>query len=68
MPLTLERTLREIRRRTRVVGALPAGQLALNLAAAYQMVDEAILEHGVAKGSADERHHHRLSQCWVPLA
>jgi putative transposase len=30
----LERILREIRRRTRVVGAFPAGQSALNLAAA----------------------------------
>ena len=30
----LERILREIRRRTRVVGALPDGQSALNLAAA----------------------------------
>jgi hypothetical protein len=32
--LTLERILREIRRRTRVVGAFPYGQSALNLAAA----------------------------------
>ena len=32
--LTLERLLREIRRRTRVVGAFPDGQSALNLAAA----------------------------------
>jgi putative transposase len=30
----LERVLREIRRRTRVVGAFPDGQSALNLAAA----------------------------------
>ena len=32
--VTLERILREIRRRTRVVGAFPDGQSALNLAAA----------------------------------
>jgi transposase-like protein len=31
---SLERILREIRRRTRVVGACPDGQSALNLAAA----------------------------------
>jgi hypothetical protein len=33
-PLTLERIMREIRRRTRVVGAFPDGQSCLNLAAA----------------------------------
>ena len=33
----LERILREIRRRTRVVGAFPDGQSALNLAAAARL-------------------------------
>jgi Transposase, Mutator family len=65
----LERILREIRRRTRVVGAS-----ALNLAAArlrlhsrHLVVDEEIFEHRAAEGPADERHH-RLSQCWAPLS
>ena len=34
MPLNLERLLREIRHRTRVVGVFPDGESALNLAAA----------------------------------
>jgi len=70
----LERILREIRRRTRVVGAFPDGQSALNLAAArlrhiagtawstkrYLNIE--------AERPAEERCHHRLSQCWVPLS
>ena len=48
----LERILREIRRRTRVVGAFPYGQSALNLAVAR-------LRH---------RCHHRLSQRPAPLS
>jgi hypothetical protein len=45
------RILREIRRRTRVVGAFPDGQSALNLAAArlrhcrHQLVDQTLFEH-----------------------
>jgi hypothetical protein len=40
----LERILREIRRRTRVVGAFPDGQSALNLAAAMlTLIDTALL-------------------------
>ena len=48
----LERIMREIRRRTRVVGAFPDGQSCLNLAAATAalhrrngMVDQALHEH-----------------------
>jgi transposase-like protein len=62
----LERILREIRRRTRVVGAFPDGQSALNLAAArrrYRMVDQEIAAEG---SSAKE--HHRLSQRRTPLS
>jgi putative transposase len=58
----LERLLREIRRRTRVVGAFPDGQSALNLAAARLRHDKAISQHGSVEGSADERSHHCLSQ------
>jgi putative transposase len=64
----LERILREIRRRTRVVGAFPDGQSALNLAAAaaphrwHRVVDQTIPQHGTAEGPADERSYHRLSQ------
>jgi transposase-like protein len=66
----LERILREIRRRTRVVGAFPDGKSALNLAAARLRHiagtgwygDQTILEHRTAEGPADERSHHRLSQ------
>jgi putative transposase len=70
----LERILREIRRRTRVVGSFPDGQSALNLAAAR-------LRHiaGTAWSTkrylniemlkeADERCHHRLSHCRAPLS
>src|SRR5580692_2687946 len=71
----LERILREIRRRTRVVGAFPDGQSALNLAAARlrhiagnRMVGQEIFEHRAAEGPADERCHHRLSQDWEPLS
>jgi transposase-like protein len=70
----LERILREIRSRTRVVGAFPDGQSALNLAAARlrhiagtAWSDHAISEHRVAEGPADERCHHRVSQGRVPL-
>ena len=65
----LERVLREIRRRTRVVGAFPDAQSALNLAAARwrhiagtNLVDQTLLEHQAAEGAADERRHHCLSQ------
>src|SRR5262249_10797404 len=62
----LERILREVRRRTRVGGAVPAGRSALNLAAAphrwHGVVDQTIPEHRTAEGPADERSHHRLSQ------
>jgi hypothetical protein len=65
----LQRVLREIRRRTRVVGAFPDGQSALNLAAArlrhiagIALVDQGILEYRAAQGPADERSHHGLSR------
>jgi transposase-like protein len=69
----LERILREIRRRTRVVGAFPDGQSALNLAAArlrahcgHGVVEQEILEHQAAEGPADERCHHRpWNICWA---
>ena len=50
----LERIMREIRRRTRVVGAFPDGQSCLNLAAArcgtsrISMVDQALHEHAAS--------------------
>ena len=66
---SLERLLREIRRRTRVVGAFPDGRSALNLAAARlrHVADTAwsskrYLNLETAEGPADERTHHRLSQ------
>src|SRR5262249_42142448 len=55
---------REIRRRTRVVGAFPDGQSALN----HGVVDEEISEHRAAEGPADERCHHRVSQGGGPLS
>ena len=66
----LERILREIRRRTRVVGAFPDGSGRRQVAPhrRHGVVNEAIFKHGVAEGSADERNHHRLSQCWAPLS
>jgi hypothetical protein len=71
----LERMLREIRRRTRVVGAFPDGQSALQprrrKAAPHRrhgVVDEEISEHRVAEGPADERCHHRVKQGGVPLS
>jgi putative transposase len=45
----LERLLREIRRRTRVVGAFPDGQSALNLAAAR-------LRHVAGTASSTKKH------------
>jgi len=69
----LERLLREIRRRTRVVGAFPDGESALNLAAARLRhvagtTWQAISEHRTAEGPADERSHHRLIQARAPLS
>ena len=71
----LERILREIKRRTRVVASFPDGQSALNLAAArlrhicrHRVVDQEIFEYRAAEGPADERCHHRLSQCPEPLS
>src|SRR5262249_20165904 len=70
----LERILREIRRRTRVVGAFPDGQSALNLAAARlrhiagTAWSTTRSEHRVAEGPADERCHHRVTQSRVPLS
>ena len=70
----LERILREIRRRTRVVGAFPDGQSALNLAAARlrhiagtRMVDQEVSIDGLAEGSSDQEHH-RLSPSRPPLS
>jgi putative transposase len=71
----LERILREIRRRTRVVGAFPDGQSALNLAASRlrhiagtAWSTKRLSEHRVAEGPADERCHHRVSQGRMPLS
>ena len=54
----LERIMREIRRRTRVVGAFPDGNSALNLAAAevetprrHALVDQTISEYGAAQAA-----------------
>jgi putative transposase len=63
----LERILREIRRRTRVVGAFADGQSALNRGQAaphrwHRVVDQTIPQHRTAEGPADERSYHRLSQ------
>jgi transposase-like protein len=72
-PTRLERILREIRRRTRVVGAFPDGRSALNLVAARLRhiagtAWQTLSEYRTAEGPADERRHHRLSQCRVPLS
>ena len=72
----LERILREIRRRTRVVGAFPDGQSALSTLAAarlrhicrHRVVDQTLFEYRPAEGPADERSHHRLSQYRAPLS
>ena len=71
----LERTLRGSRRRTRVVGAFPDGQSALNTcrrqAAPYRrhrLVEQTLPKHRTAEGPADERCHHRLSQYRAPLS
>jgi len=65
----LERILREIRRRTRIVGAFPDGQSALSLAVAkaashcqHDLVDQEVSEHRDAEGPADESSYHRLGQ------
>jgi transposase-like protein len=70
----LERILREIRRRTRVVGAFPDGQSALNLAAARlrhiagtAWSTKRYLNIELSEGS-DERCHHRVSQGQAPLS
>jgi transposase-like protein len=63
--MPLERILREIRRRTRVVGAFSDGQSALNLAAALRHIAVAhqeISEHWAAEGPADEMSRYPLSQ------
>ena len=71
----LERILREIRRRTRVVGCVPRraigpqsrrGQAAPHRR--HRMVDQTLSEHRALEGPADERCHHRLSQCRAPLS
>ena len=66
----LERIMREIRRRTRVVGAFPDGQSCLNLAAArlrysrVGMVDEALHEHAAALPTAGHANRsRRLIKC-----
>lgn len=65
----LDRLLREIRRRTRVVGALPGWTIGLGPRRGqatprrrYGVVDQEISEHRTAEGPADERSHHRLNQ------
>jgi transposase-like protein len=71
----LERVPRGIRQRTRVVGAFPDGQSALNpgrgtLAAHRRdrLVAQTILERRAAEGPADERSRHSLSQRRAPLS
>src|SRR5262249_28394927 len=70
----LERILREIRRRTRVVGAFSGGQSALTSrrkAAPHRrhgVVDQKISEHRVVEGLGDERCRHRVSQGRAPLS
>ena len=67
----LERIMREIRRRTRVVGAFPDGQSCLNLAAArlryiagISMVDQALHEHAAALPAAGHANRsRRLIKC-----
>src|SRR5262249_344362 len=34
----------------------------------HRLVDQTLLEHRAAEGPADERSHHRVSQCRVPLS
>ena len=70
----LERILREIRRRTRVVGAFPDGQSALNLAAARlrhiagtAWSTKRYLNIELLKEQT-ERCHHRVSQFRAPLS
>jgi hypothetical protein len=70
----LERILREMRRRTRVVGAFPDGSICAQPRRRqatphrrHGVVDEEIPEHRAAEGPADERCHHRVSQ-GVPLS
>ena len=69
----LERILREIRRRTRVVGAFPDGQSALNLAAARlrhvagsEWSTKRYLSMDLLKDHQPE--HHRLSPSRTPLS
>ncbi len=64
----LERILREIRRRTRVVGAFPDGQSALNLAAAARPRRRCDSTGRAAEAPADERCHNCVSQCRAPLS
>src|SRR5262249_38517874 len=67
----LERILREIRRRTRVVGAFPDAQPRRREAAPHRrhgVVYEEISQHRAAQGPADERCHHRVSQGRAPLS
>ena len=71
----LERILREIRRRTRVVGAFPDGQSALQPCRGqaaphrrHRLVDQALSEHRAAEGAEHERCHHRVSQFRAPLS
>ena len=67
----LERIMREIRRRTRVVGAFPDGQSCLNLAAArlryiagISMVDQALHEHAASLPAAGHANRsRRLIKC-----
>jgi putative transposase len=61
----LERIMREIRRRTRVVGAFPDGQSCLNLADRWiGMVDQALQEHATSLANPDRRNwSRRLIKC-----
>ena len=71
----LERILREIRRRTRVVGAFPDGHSSLNLAAARlrhiagtAWSTKRYLNIEPLKDQQMQRCHPRLNQCRAPLS
>ena len=63
--------LRVVQLAPQIQQALRLGQPALDAslaAARHGVVDQAISEHRVAEGPADERCHHRVSQGRVPLS
>ena len=67
--------MREIRRRTRVVGAFPDGQLGpqpgrgpAEAHRRHALVDQTVSEHGPAEGPCRSERHHRLSPSRPPLS